>query len=83
MTVLDGLRRHPVPAALGAAAVLLQILYPLVQGPGRDRLTVVTVVSRVTVMLAVWSHSTTGNKYGLLTPLLVVWFVPRREGRGE
>ncbi|WP_205712460.1 carotenoid biosynthesis protein [Euzebya rosea] len=44
MTVLDGLRRHPVPAALGAAAVLLQILYPLVQGPGRDRLTVVTVV---------------------------------------
>ncbi|AXV08697.1 protein of unknown function DUF422 [Euzebya pacifica] len=44
MTVLDGLRRHPLPAALAAAAVLAQILYPLVEGAARDRLTVVTVL---------------------------------------
>ncbi|MGZ6827219.1 MAG: carotenoid biosynthesis protein [Mycobacteriales bacterium] len=37
-------RALTVPALLGALAVLLQVAYPLVHGPARDRLTVLTVL---------------------------------------
>ena len=47
MTTTDVVRtraRARVPVVLAAAAVLLQVAYPLVEGTARDRLTVVTVV---------------------------------------
>jgi uncharacterized membrane protein len=45
---------HPVPVGLAALTVLLQIVYPLVDGTVRDRLTVVTVVA---FFLASVSHA--------------------------
>lgn len=38
------LRASRVPAVLAALTVLLQVVYPLVHGPVRDRLTIVTVL---------------------------------------
>ena len=45
---------RPVPVALAVLTVLLQVAYPLVSGPARDRLTVVTVV---VFFLASTSHA--------------------------
>jgi putative membrane protein len=70
-----------VPAGLAAATVLAQIVYPLVDGDGRDVLTVLTVLLFAAASItSAWRREGPGRAVGLLAVSAVGGFVAEAVG---